>query len=145
MSLRICALAMAVTGLLAGCGTGVSDQGLREFDLRSASGYEYFSADRYMSLPDMQHQLFLHRDLCAAEIEFKKDPRQVHFATIYYGPANQGDLKDKVLLDLTAYASGKTAITAYGYKASNKQLARDVLRVLADPSFCPQGIAPKTK
>lgn len=131
--------------LLAGCASPDRGKELREYDLRSAGNYEYFQTDIYMDLPTVQRQLFINREHCNVTVQLKKDPMQVHYATVHYAKADASDLKDKVLLDLTAYATGKLSIEAYGYYARNLSLAKEVVRVLGDPTFCPEGIEPKIK
>lgn len=130
---------------LAGCANTDKAKELREYDLRSSGNYEYFQTDIYMDLPTVQRQLFINREHCEVNLQLTKDPMQVHYATLHYAKADTNDLKDKVVLDLTAYATGKLAIQAYGYYARNQSLAKDVLRVLGDPTFCPEGIKPKIK
>lgn len=140
----------AVCGILAGAlvmagcvapSTTTGSRELREFDLRK-SGYQYVDTDIYMDLPTVQRQLYIHREACEVEVVFRKDPRQVHFASIFYGPAGAENLRDQVMLDLTAYATGKLGIQGYAYYAANKELARSLIQVLENPIICPEGIRP---
>ena len=138
--------AIAIVGvvLVSGCASIENDGALREFDLRK-NRYKYIDTDIYMALPAVQRQLYIHKEACDAEVLFRKDPMQVHFATVTYGPAGVSDLKNKVMFDLTAYATGKTAIKGYAYYAANKDLVRQFVRILEKPTICPEGINSKTK
>lgn len=131
--------------LVSGCANTDGPRELRDYDLRSSENYRYFQTDLYMDLPTVQRQLFINKEHCDVSVEFKKDPMQVHYATVYYGNADATDLKDKIILDLTAYATGKLSIDAFGYYARNHALAQGVLRVLGEASYCPPGVKPKTK
>ena len=134
---------VALAVLLAACSTVNTEKGLRPGDLRSTQ-YQYVDTDLRMELAAVQRQLFIHREVCEVEASLVKDPRQVHYATVFYAPAGASDLKDQVMLDLTAYSTGKLGIKGYTYYAANKQLAREVVRVLQDPSMCPEGISPNS-
>lgn len=114
---------------------------LREFDLRN-SNYQYVDSSIYMDLPTVQRQLYIHREACDVELLFRKDPRQVHFASVFYGPAGVTNLRDQVMLDLTAYATGKLGIKGYSYYAENKGLTQSLVEVLENPTVCPGGISP---
>lgn len=130
--------------ILTGCTTPSvnGDPGnLREFDLRE-SRYMYVDNDVRMDLPTVQRQLYIHREACDVEVVFKKDPMQVHFATVLYGPTGAVTLKDQVMLDLTAYATGKLGVKGYAYYAANKNLVRELIKVLENPTHCPEGIKP---
>lgn len=129
--------------LLSACASSGSSTGLRPFDLRKER-HQYVDTDLRMDLAQVQRQLFIHREACEVEASLVKDPRQVHYATIFYAPAGVNDLKDQVILDLTAYSTGKLGIKGYTYYAANKQLAREVVKVLQDPSMCPAGINPNS-
>ena len=142
MKKSVVGLVGGVVVFLSGCTALQVDQGLREQDLRQTI-YEYVNTETYIDLPTVQRNFFIHRDSCEVNYEFKKDPMQVHFATVIYGPAGTTDLKDQVMLDLTAYATGKLGIKGYAYYADNKQLARQLVQVLSKPTVCPEGISTK--
>mgnify|MGYP001247224162 FL=1 len=139
MRLALIALAVGMSGCMA-----TTDTGLREFDLRKPI-YEHHDTPIYMDLPTVQRRLYLHAQVCDIEYSFTKDPLQVHFATVRYGPAGATDLKDQMMLDLTAYATGKLGVVGYSYYAKNAPLISGVLQALAKPDRCPQGIPSKTK
>ena len=130
--------------VMLGCAAPSADDGSRElraFDLRKPA-YQYVESEMYMDLPTVQRQLFIHREACDVEVVFRKDPMQVYFASIFYGPVGTTSLREQVMLDLTEYATGKLAIKGYAYYAANKNLARALVGVLNDPTVCPEGISP---
>lgn len=142
--MKILAAAICGSVVLSGCVNMGNDRTLREYDLRNKI-YEYVDTDIYMELPTVQRQLYVHRDACDVEVVFRKDPMQVHFATVLYGPAGVTDLKEQVMFDLTAYTTGKLGIKGYTYYVSNKDLTRQFINILGNPTICPQGIHPKTE
>lgn len=131
--------ALVMVGCSAPSPDGAS-RDLREFELRK-SGYQYVDTDIHMDLPTVQRQLYIHREACNVEVIFRKDPRQVHFASVFYGPAGATNLRDQVMLDLTAYATGKLGIQGYTYYVANKALVRSLVQVLESPTTCPEGIS----
>lgn len=137
-------LSVLALSLLGGCAVSENQGQLRESDLRDPL-YEYVDRQIYMDLATVQRNLFINRDACHMYFELKQDPLQVHFSTLIYGPEGQTDLREQVMLDLTAYASGKLGIKGYTYYAKNKELARGLVDVLAKPTTCPAGINPKTE
>lgn len=142
--MKIWAAAIVGSILTSGC-ANVDTQGtFREYDLR-VERYKYVDTDVHMELPAVQRQLFVHKKSCNVEVVFRKDPMQVHFATVIYGPAGSTDLKEQIMFDLTAYTTGKLAIKGYSYYVDNKNLARQFVNVLSNPTVCPQGISPKTE
>lgn len=142
--MKIALSALLGVFVIAGCAVPQTDghsRDLREFDLRK-SAYLYVDSDIRMDLPTVQRQLYIHREACNVDVVLKKDPVQVHFATVLYGPVGSTELKDQVMLDLTAYATGKLGIKGYTYYAANKNLVKDVVNVLSNPTRCPEGIGP---
>jgi len=130
--------------LLGGCAVSENQGQLREVDLRKPL-YEYVDRQTHMDLATVQRNLFIHREACHSSFELKQDPLQVHFSTLIYGPEGVTDLRERVMLDFTAYASGKLGIKGYTYYAKNKALAQGLVDVLAKPTTCPAGIKPKTE
>ena len=142
--MKIWAVAIVGSVLLSGCASVDNHGTFREYDLRNER-YQYVDTNIHMELPAVQRQLFIHKKACDVEVMFRKDPRQVHFATVIYGPAGSTDLKDQIMFDLTAYTTGKLAIKGYSYYVDNKDLARQFVKILGNPTTCPQGISPKTE
>lgn len=142
--MKIVAAAICGSVFISGCASMNNDGTLREYDLRKKM-YEYVDTEMYIELPAVQRQLYKHKEACDVEVVFSKDHMQVHFATILYGPPEATELKDKVMFDLTSYGTGKTSIKGYTYYVANKDLARQFVNVLTDPTTCPQGINAKIK
>lgn len=140
--MKIILSTLITSALVVGCTAPSLDGGLRESDLRTKN-YEYLDDHVYMDLPAVQRQLFIHREACEIDFVFRKDPLQVHFATLLYGPVGVTDLKDQVMLDLTAYATGKLGIKGYTYYNANKKKVRELMAVLGKPTICPEGIVSK--
>lgn len=136
--------ALLGVALLAACSTPSGTESMRESDLRQPV-HEYLDSHIYMDLPTVQRRLYIHRENCEVNVDFQLDPQQVHFATLVYGPADRTDLKDRVMLDLTAYATGKLAMKGYSYYAANKNMLLQLPQILGKPTTCPDGIQAKTK
>lgn len=137
-------LPVVLSAGLMGCVTTNNQSVFRESDLRHTA-FEYTEANVHMDFASVQRQLFTHREACQIDFDLKKDPLQVHFATLYYGPAGVTDLRDRVMFDLTLYASGKLNIKGYSYRAQNKNLVLGLVPILSKPTVCPDGIETKIK
>src|SRR5690625_7895917 len=81
---------------------------------------------------------FQHRDACNIFFALRPDPQQVHFATLTYRLNADDDLRESIIADLTAYASGNVQMEIYSYYSRNNYLAQDLLRALSNLEQCPR-------
>lgn len=121
--------------LLAGCASP-SD----EFDPNRVRQERFLVTEIKLpgSFADIQQSLFQHRDACNIFFALRPDPQQVHFATLTYRLNADDDLRESIIADLTAYASGNVQMDIYSYYSRNNYLAQDLLRALSNPEQCPR-------
>jgi hypothetical protein len=126
---------------LAGCATG--SQGLREGDLRNEN---YYRGERFisaMTFPKLQQALFKHEAACGKAPIFKMDERQTGYATLWLHDENSTDLRDSIMVDLTALQSGMMAgerVKAQTYSYYNtseaKRRVSTIWAAIEKPGVC---------
>lgn len=96
-----------------------------------------------INFPQIQSQLFKHREYCEVSFDFSLDNNQVHYATVRYGTADKPDLADQAVLDLTAFSNGKVQVVGYTYYSQQQFLVDAFLQAISKPQLCAPGIAKK--
>lgn len=131
-----------VMGLVA-CGAPSPNKEVDLKSVRSDSNLRKEVVIEEFNFPKIQSQLFKHREACPINFEFSLDKGQVHYATVIYGNANQPDLTQQAVLDLTFFSNGKMQITGYTYYSQQQYLVNAFLQAIAKPEVCPNDVFKK--
>lgn len=128
---------------LVACGAPNLNKEVDLKSIRSESNLRKEIVLEEFNFPKIQSQLFKHREFCHINFDFSLDKRQVHYATVLYGNADQAELAQQAVMDLTFFSNGKIQITGYTYYSQQQYLVNAFLQALLKPEVCPDGILKK--
>lgn len=141
---RLKATMMIFAGLvLAGCAQESPQKGLRETDLRSDNYYRGDYVISSMNFPNLQRALFKHEAACGKGPVFVMDKNQTGYATLWLYGDDPRNLRDAIMVDLTALKSSlmaqervKAKIYSYYNTSREEQRARSIWRAIENPGQC---------